>query len=139
MPSGRVPRPMPEGNGAPQSLLQVLWRGARCRCPRCGRSPLFDGYLTIVKRCQACGLGFDEHDVGDGATVFVILILGFVVVGLALLIEIRFEPPLWVHAVLWGPFVLGGAVLLLRPVKSIAVALQFRFRSTEEPAHPGGQ
>jgi uncharacterized protein (DUF983 family) len=71
--------------------------------------------------------------------VFVILILGFAVVGLALLVEIRFAPPLWVHAVLWGPFVLGGSVLLLRPIKSLAVALQFRFRSTEEPAHPGGQ
>lgn len=100
---------------------------------------MFNGYLTVVERCPACGLGFAAHDVGDGASVFVILILGFVVVGLALLLEIRFAPPLWVHAALWGPFVLGGAVLLLRPVKSIAVALQFRFRSTEEPAHPGGQ
>src|SRR5262249_37923407 len=47
------------------------------RCPRCGRAPLFSGYLTVAPRCASCGLDFAVFDVGDGATVFVILIAGF--------------------------------------------------------------
>jgi uncharacterized protein (DUF983 family) len=95
--------------------------------------------LKIVDRCPRCALGFAGHDVGDGAAIFAILILGFAVVGLALMVEIRFQPPLWIHAALWGPLVVGGTLLLLRPLKGLAVALQFRYRSTEEPTPLGGQ
>jgi uncharacterized protein (DUF983 family) len=37
-----------------------------------------------------------------------------------------FEPPLWVHVVLWTPVVLGGAILMLRPLKAGFIALQYR-------------
>ena len=70
--------------------------------------------------------------------MFVIFILGFAVVGAALAVELAFQPPLWLHAVLWGPVILGGTLLLLRPAKGLTVALQYRFRSTDEPTKPGG-
>lgn len=120
------------------TLAGVVLRGVRGRCPRCGRGALFEGFLRIVDRCASCGLGFGGHDVGDGAIVFVIFVLGFAVVGAALAVEIAYQPPLWLHAALWGPAVLGGTLLLLRPAKGITVALQYRFRSTEEPPRPGG-
>ena len=41
-------------------------------------------------------------DSGDGPAVFAIFILGFLVLGGALLVEFRLEPPVWVHLVLWG-------------------------------------
>ncbi|HUH83546.1 MAG TPA: DUF983 domain-containing protein, partial [Stellaceae bacterium] len=66
---------------------------------------------------------------GDGPAVFVILILGAVTVGLALLVEVMFAPPLWLHVVLWTPFVLGGAILMLRPMKAWLIALQYRHRA----------
>ena len=94
---------------------------------------MFDGYLRIAERCPACGLGFGGHDVGDGAIVLVVFILGFAVVGAALAVELLYQPPLWLHMVLWAPTILGGSLALLRPAKGIMVALQYRFRSTEEP------
>jgi uncharacterized protein (DUF983 family) len=102
-----------------------------CRCPRCGKGRLFQGLLTVTPRCPACDLDLSAHDAGDGPAVFVILILGALVVGLALLVEVKFEPPLWVHVVLWLPLTLGGALLMLRHLKAGLIALQFRLRSLD--------
>ena len=103
--------------------------GLACRCPRCGRGRLFDGYLTVRSTCETCGLNLSDHDSGDGPAVFVIFILGAVVVPLALAVESAFEPPLWLHAVLWGAVILGGTLALLRPLKGLMVALHYRHRS----------
>ena len=99
-----------------------------CRCPPGGQGRLFEGILTVRERCESCGFDLRAHDVGDGAAVFVILILGFVVVGLALLLEVKAEPPLWVHAVIWPFVIFGGAIALLRPLKATLIALQYRHR-----------
>ncbi len=97
-----------------------------CRCPRCGRGRIFDGLLTVVPRCAVCGLDISAQDAGDGPAVFVILILGAVVVGLAAIVEITFAPPIWVHLVLWIPTILIGAIGMLRPLKAAMIALQYR-------------
>ena len=101
------------------------------RCPRCGQGPLFTGYLHIAPRCIHCGLDYALFDVGDGASVFVILIVGFLVVGAALITEIAWSPPYWVHAVLWLPAIviltLGG----LRLAKSTLMVLQYRHQARE--------
>lgn len=106
--------------------------GLLCRCPRCGRGRLFDGYLTVRSSCEACGLALADHDTGDGPSVFVIFILGAIVVPLALSVEAAFHPPLWLHAVLWSAAVLGGTFALLRPLKGLLVALHYRHRSPGE-------
>lgn len=108
--------------------VSPLAAGLGCKCPRCGRGRLFGGLLTVAARCEACGLELAKHDSGDGPAVFVILILGFIVVGLALWIELAYEPPFWVHAVLWVPFITFGALLLLRPFKATLIAMQYRHR-----------
>jgi uncharacterized protein (DUF983 family) len=98
----------------------------RCRCPRCGEGKLFDGVLAVASRCSACGLDLAAQDAGDGPAVFVVLILGALVVGLAILVEIKFAPPMWVHLILWTPVVIGGAIALLRPLKAWLIAMQYR-------------
>lgn len=100
--------------------------GLTCRCPRCGSGKLFRGFLTVAERCEICDLDLSAHDSGDGPAVFIILILGFVVVGLALWVEMSFAPPLWLHAILWPPVILGGALAMLRPFKATLIALQFK-------------
>lgn len=125
--------------GGDQPLMQTLMRGLRGRCPRCGGASVFRGFLDIVETCGTCGLGFSGHDAGDGPAVAGTFILGFVAVALAIFVEFRFEPPLWVHVVLWTPVVLGGAIVILRPLKGITVALQYRYRDVDSPNLPGGQ
>lgn len=102
--------------------------GLACRCPRCGRGPLYSGFLTVAETCKSCGLALHRHDSGDGPAVFIILILGAVVVAMALWVEARFAPPYWLHLVLWPPVILGGALAMLRPLKGVLIALQYRHR-----------
>jgi uncharacterized protein (DUF983 family) len=92
---------------------------------------MFDGYLTVAPRCAACGLDYAQFDVGDGATVFVVLIAGFVVTGSALIVEVKYSPPYWVHAVLWLPLVLILVLGGLRVVKALLMALQYRHKARE--------
>jgi uncharacterized protein (DUF983 family) len=108
---------------APVSPLSA---GLRCRCPRCGKGKLYDGFLTVAERCTFCGLDLRAQDSGDGPAVFVILLLGFVVVGLALWVEVTYMPPYWVHAVLWLPTIVVGALAMLRPLKALMVALHYK-------------
>jgi uncharacterized protein (DUF983 family) len=82
--------------------------------------------------CERCGLDLAAQDAGDGPAVFVILLLGMIVVGLAILVEIRFAPPIWVHLVLWTPLTLAGAVALLRPMKSGLILLQYRHHGLDD-------
>ncbi|MBV8402471.1 MAG: DUF983 domain-containing protein [Acetobacteraceae bacterium] len=97
-----------------------------CRCPRCGRGRLFAGLLNVRGACEVCGLDLSAQDAGDGPAVFVILFLGLIVVALAALVEIKFSPPIWLHLVLWTPFIVVGAVAMLRPLKAGLIALQYR-------------
>jgi len=108
---------------APVSLARAAFL---CRCPRCGEGSLYTGVLTVRPACAACGLDYSGQDAGDGPAVFVILILGLIVVGLAAVVEIKLSPPLWVHLLLWTPLILGGAILMLRPLKAGLIALHYR-------------
>ena len=59
------------------------------------------------------------------------MIAGFIVVGSALVVEIKYQPPFWVHAALWVPLVLAVTVLPLRPMKGLMIALQYHHRAAE--------
>ena len=104
-----------------------------CRCPRCGEGRLFTGLLTVRPACPVCGLDFSAQDAADGPAVFVILFLGLIVVALAAIVEIEFAPPIWVHLVLWTPVIVGGAILMLRPLKAGMIALQYRHYLLQAP------
>jgi len=111
--------------------VEPIRAGLMGRCPRCGEGRLFSGYLTVAKRCEACGLDYAFADSGDGPAVFVILIIGFIVVGLALWAEVSFSPPLWVHFLLWIPLTLVLSLAALRLFKGVLITLQYRNRAQE--------
>jgi uncharacterized protein (DUF983 family) len=93
--------------------------------------PLFKGWLTIAPICTNCDLDLTASDSGDGPAVFVIFLIGPIVTGLAIWFEALFEPPMWLHMLIWTPVVLGGSIWLLRPFKAILVALQYRHKAGE--------
>jgi uncharacterized protein (DUF983 family) len=70
-------------------------------------------------------------DSGDGPAVFVIIVLGFLVMGAALIVEFKLSPPLWVHLVVWAPLTVVLAFALLRPMKAMLIALQYRNKAEE--------
>jgi uncharacterized protein (DUF983 family) len=114
-------------------------RGVRCRCPRCGEGTLFHGFLSLRPACDRCGLDYKFADSGDGPAVFVILIGGAIVVAAALITEVVYQPPYWLHAVLWLPLILLVTLVPLRPLKGLLIALQYHHEAAEgRPEHRGG-
>lgn len=113
---------------SPQSPLSTA---LGCRCPRCGEGKLFSGFLKMKPRCSNCGLDFKFIDSGDGPAVFIIMIVGFIVVGAALVTEIKYMPPIWLHMVLWLPLTIILALGMLRPLKALMIALQYKHNAQE--------
>lgn len=105
--------------------------GLKGRCPRCGEGRLFDGFLAVGKGCTNCGLDYSYADAGDGPAVFVILIIGFIMVGLALWTEVNLSPPLWVHLVIWLPLTVVLALAALRLIKGVLLTLQYARQAAE--------
>ncbi len=99
--------------------------GLTGRCPRCGKGHMFTGFLTLRKECEVRHLDYTFADAGDGPAIFVMLIAGFIVVGAALLVEVVYQPPFWLHAVLWGPLILIVTLGPLRLIKGLLIALQY--------------
>jgi uncharacterized protein (DUF983 family) len=114
-----------------RSQMTTMLAGLACRCPRCGNGKLFSGYITLKPRCEVCGLDYAFIDAGDGPAVFVILLAGFVVVGCALVVEFKYAPPFWLHAVLWLPLILATTLWPLRAMKGLLIALQYRHKAAE--------
>jgi uncharacterized protein (DUF983 family) len=100
-------------------------------CPRCGNGKLFDGLLGLKPRCAACDLDYAFADAGDGPAVFVILIVGFIVIGAVLWLQANYGPPIWVHILLFAPLTIILSLLSLRWCKGILIALQYRNRASE--------
>ena len=114
---------------APTAL--PIARGLRGRCPACGKGHLFQGFLGLRPACESCGLDYAFADAGDGPAVFVILIGGAIVVFAALMTEVVYQPPYWVHAALWIPLVLIVTLAPLRLIKGLLIALQYHHKAAE--------
>jgi uncharacterized protein (DUF983 family) len=113
---------------AEPSPLMVALRGL---CPRCGSATLFKGIATFAPSCRACALDFSTFNVGDGPAAFLIFIVGGLVTGLAIWLELAVEPPFWVHILLWLPLTTFLVVGLLRMSKALLLALEYRQRARE--------
>lgn len=117
----------------PPPEISALSAGFRSRCPQCGEGKLFDGYLTVAERCDRCGLDYGFAEAGDGPVFFIVLIVGIIVMGAALTVEILYMPPYWVHLILWLPFTLILSLAMMRPFKALLLALQYRHQAAEGP------
>ncbi|MET0546714.1 MAG: DUF983 domain-containing protein [Caulobacterales bacterium] len=122
---------VPDGAAGAAPATNPWLAGLRCRCPRCGKGPVFSGFLNFADSCSACGQDFRAADSGDGPAVFVILIGGAIAVIFALGLEFAFHPPMWVHMALSLPIALVICIGLLRPFKATLFALQFANKAAE--------
>jgi len=111
-----------------QSLLSV---GLRCRCPRCGEGRLFDGFITLRPRCEACGLDYGFADPADGPAFFIMMSMAFPVTAFGIWLELAYHPPLWIHAVVTLPLLLLACVPIIRPLKGLFIASQYINKAEE--------
>ena len=59
------------------------------------------------------------------------LVGGGIVVFAALLTEILYQPPYWLHAALWLPLILIVTLVPLRLIKGLLIALQYHHKAAE--------
>ncbi len=103
------------------------------RCPACGRTHLFTGYLRVAKACAICGAPLGEVPADDGPPVFTILIAGAIVVALLVVMEITMSLSVWVEAAILVPLTLILALVLLRPIKGATLGLMLRLGIVKPP------
>jgi len=113
------------------SPVNPLSAGLKGRCPRCGEGRLFSGFLETAPKCENCGLDYSFIDSADGPAVFVIFFVGVIVVGLAFFVEFTYQPPYWLHLLLWIPLILILSLGMLRPLKGLMIAQQFAHKAQE--------
>jgi uncharacterized protein (DUF983 family) len=109
----------------PRSVFNSILRGLSLRCPACGKGRLYRRYLKVADQCPSCGEALHHHRADDAPPYFTIAIVGHVVVGLLLAVEIAYRPPLWLHAAIWLPLTVILALVLLPPIKGALVGLQW--------------
>jgi len=109
-------------------MIRLGWYGL---CPKCREGRIFKpGWLTVDLKdaCPACGLDLSKSDSADGPAVFLIFILGFALVPLALWVVATVPWPLWLHAAVWAVIALTVTLGWLRPLKAYIIALQYKHR-----------
>ncbi len=111
--------------------LWILNVATRSKCPRCGKGKLFDGFLKLAPRCDACGLDYSFADPADGPAFFAMMGMAIPVTALAVWIELTYEPPVWVHFVTTLPFLLLTCIPPLRFLKGALVASQYVNKAEE--------
>ncbi|MEM7730549.1 MAG: DUF983 domain-containing protein [Pseudomonadota bacterium] len=103
------------------------------RCPVCGRGRLFAGVLSFRDQCEACGADFSAlEDTGDGPAVFVIFIVGIFIVPLPVLLSVVGGWPSWLSLTLFIPVIIGVSVGLLRWLRGVLFAQQWRRAAMEQ-------
>lgn len=70
-------------------------------------------------------------DPGDGAQIFVILILGGILALMGFILVGAFNLPIWVTLIVMAVLTIVGAIWLLRVFKATLIALQFHHDAHE--------
>lgn len=107
-------------------LFTAMGRGLIGRCPACGQTHCFEGYLKVVPACVACSAPLGRFRADDAPPYFTIFIVGHIIVGLMFWLDGAFKPDLWVQAVIWLPVSLVLTLVLLRPVKGATLGLMLK-------------
>ena len=118
----------PQGH-AGRRVTAAMLRGWSGRCPQCGAPTLFTRYLKMAPACSACGQAFEPYRADDAPAYFTIFLVGHLVVPLVLVFE-RWaeEPPLWLHAAIWIPLIVGLSLVLLPRIKGATIGALFVLR-----------
>jgi uncharacterized protein (DUF983 family) len=112
---------------APETATAAL----RGLCPKCGAPGLFRGAVSFSPACARCTLDFSQFNVGDGPAAFLIMIVGALVTIGAVTLQLKAEPPFWVHIVIWVPITAALVIGLLRIAKGALLVLEYKNRAKE--------
>jgi uncharacterized protein (DUF983 family) len=113
-----VSRPWPH-----PPMAVAIARGLLGRCPACGKSHIFNGFLRVVAECSNCGAPLGLARADDAPPYFTILITGHIIVPLLFIVDRMNQPPVWLMSAIFVPLTFFMALGLLRPIKGGTVGL----------------
>lgn len=104
----------------------AIGRGLLGRCPACGQSHMFNGYLRVVPECRNCGAPLGLARADDAPPYFTIFVVGHIVIPIMLLVDKAKEPSALTMAAIFLPLTLFMSLALLRPIKGGTVGLMLK-------------
>lgn len=89
---------------------QILMRGIRLRCPRCGEGRLFTGLFSMREQCEHCMLVYEQEPgffVGaiyiNYAATAVLAMVGFLLLGVYVEVTLTQQLVLWITFAVFFP------------------------------------
>lgn len=110
---------------APRSMARAIWNGLRCRCPNCGKGKLFRAYLKVNDSCSNCGEELFHHRADDFPPYIAIFIVGHVLVGVMLHMEMTQAVSPMTYLLTLVPLAIVLPLILLPFIKGAVVGLQW--------------
>ena len=109
----------------PKTLPSALWRGALCRCPRCGDGRLFRKWLKPVDRCSVCDLDITGQRADDLPAYIGIFVTGHLLAPVIITLVVSYSlSPMALLAIII-PLALVMLIALLQPSKGAVIGLQW--------------
>lgn len=75
------------------TLGTALMRGLQRKCPCCGKTSAFRGYLKVVEACASCRTPLGIYPCDDGPAYVTMLLIGHVVIAPAFMFHIFYTYP----------------------------------------------
>ena len=118
------------------SKRQILMKGLRLKCPRCGEGRMFSGMFKMRLECGNCHFRFEREAgyfvgamyISYGATIFIAFVGYF---ALDYFTSISFLP----NFILWGVFSALFPIFFFRYSRSLWLSLDYIFNPSE-PSNP---
>jgi len=114
---------------------EALLRGAKRKCPRCGKGKMFAGYLTPRVSCESCGLAFEPLRADDAPAYFTVFLVGHIAIAGVLFSEQLSHPALWILTAVWIPATLAMMFGFLPVIKGAVMGAIFASQAGEH-RHP---
>lgn len=108
-----------------RDVSRAIWNGARLKCPHCGKGHMFTGYLKVADSCDVCGEELKHHRADDGPPYIAIMIVGHLLVGIMLHMEIAMQvnPLTYLYTIV--PLAVILPLAMLPSIKGGLVGLQW--------------
>lgn len=111
-----------------RSLSKAMWRGTVCKCPACGEGKLFNAYLKTADECPKCGEVLSHHRAHDLPPYIAIFIVGHVLVGIMLHLEMAWTISPMAYLAILLPLGIVLPLAMLPSIKGAVVGLQWALR-----------
>ncbi|WP_343561459.1 DUF983 domain-containing protein [Kiloniella sp. b19] len=115
-----------------RSVFNAMLKGAMKKCPSCGQSRVFSGYLSVNPVCSNCHENLEKIKAEDFPPYVTITIVGHIIVPMIFFFERNDPLGLWTQMALWPTLTLLLTLLIMPNVKGSIIGLMWALRLWEK-------